>query len=324
MKLIKLLILLLVVNTLIIVNLSNLHFKIFQNMIKYVINTKYHEERKNMEYISITYTPLSLIIYVIFKILLLLLIPVAPILFIIFLGYCKINNDNKQILRFISCNIKNEEHKNGFIDKYLWFKIFNKFNIPTPKVYAILKKDKLNVLDEGFDYNKKYIFKPIVGLKGRDIKFDSYNNIKKNNIKFGESMLIQERIYDCKYGDKKPRHIRLHSIYNEKENDVYSLTFLIFDGKEKKIMSNFHQGGIVTDCFDLKCEDLSKEEKSKIIEVTKKLLLLHKKIKRSMIGWDIILACDNAYVLEGNVCPGTNRLNNQSVKKYEKLFDEIY
>ena len=43
-----------------------------------------------------------------------------------------------------------------------------------------------------------------------------------------------------------------------------------------------------------------------------------------MIGWDIILACDTAYVLEGNICPGTERLNKESVKKYEKLFDDNY
>ena len=323
MKLLECIFLLLIVNILILVNFSKFHFKVFQNMIRYVLTTNYKDERKNMESFSINNKVLCITIYVIAKIIILFLIPIWPILFIIFLAYIEIYNEYKSMLRFISCNIKSNEYKKGFLNKYLWFKIFNKFNIPTPMVYAIIENETLNILHKDFDHNKKYIFKPNIGLQGRGIYFDTYNNIK-NNVTFGEAMVIQERIYDCKYGTKKPRHIRLHSIYNEKENEVYSLTFLIFDGKEKKIMSNFHQGGTITDCFDLKCDNLSKEEKYKIVEVTNKLLRLHKKLRRTMIGWDIILACDTAYVLEGNICPGTERLNKESVKKYEKLFNDNY
>lgn len=323
MKLLKSIFLLLIVNILILSLISKFHFKVFQNVIKYVLQSNYKGEKKNIEYFSINNDIVFFGIYVISKIIILLLMPLSPIIFIIFLAYIHINNEHKSALRFISCNIKPNEYKKGFINKYSWFKIFNDNDIPTPMVYAIVKDDKLNILNKDFDYNKKYIFKPNVGLKGRAIYFDSYNNIK-NNVTFGEAMLIQERIYDCKYGIKKPRHIRLHSIYNEKEDEVYSLTFLIFDGKEEKIMSNFHQGGTITDCFDLKCNNLSKEEKYKIVEITNKLLKLHKKLKRAMIGWDIILACDTAYVLEGNICPGTERLNKESVKIYEKLFDDNY
>ena len=323
MKVLKYIFLLAVVNILIYVNLSKFQLKVYQNMTKYVLQSNYKAEKKTMESFSINNGIISFSIYVVSKIIILLLMPLSLIIFIIFLAYINIYNEHKSALRFISCNIKPNEYKKGFINKYSWFKIFNENDIPTPMVYAIVEDEKLNILNKDFDYNKKYIFKPNVGLKGRDIYFDTYNNIK-NNVKFGEAMLIQERIYDCKYGTKKPRHIRLHSIYNEKEDEVYSLTFLIFDGKEEKIMSNFHQGGTITDCFDLKCNNLSKEEQYKIVEVTNKLLNLHKKLKRSMIGWDIILACDTAYVLEGNICPGTERLNKESVKKYEKLFDDNY
>lgn len=324
MKVFKYIFLLLIVNILILALISKFHFKVFHNVIKYVSETNYKKERENMESFSINNEVVSFSIYVISKIIILLLIPISPIIYIFFLAYIEIINEHKFALRFISCNVKPNEYKKDFINKYSWFKIFNNNDIPTPMVYAIVEDEKLNILNKDFDYNKKYIFKPNVGLKGRDIYFDSYNNIKKNKVTFGESMLIQERIYDCKYGTKKPRHIRLHSIYNEKENEVYSLTFLIFDGKEEKIMSNFHQGGTITDCFDLKCDNLSKEEKYKIVEVTNKLLKLHKKLRRTMVGWDIILACDTAYVLEGNICPGTERLNKESVKKYEKLSYENY
>ena len=324
MKIIKILFLIFVINILILTGLSKFHYKVYQNIIRYIINSKYLNERKNMQYISINYPPLSLFLYILFKIILIVLIPFASIIFLIFLGYININMEDKNLLRFISCNIKNEEYKYGFIDKYLWFKIFKEFNIPTPEVYAIIKNNKLNIINRDFDYNKKYIIKPIFGMRGRSIEYDSYKNIVKNNLNFGEDMIFQDRIYDCKYGERKPRHIRLHSIYDENNNNVYSLTYLIFDGKEKKIMSNFHQGGKITDCYDLKCNNLSIDEKDKIRQITKKLLHLHKRLKRSMIGWDIILACDKAYVLEGNICPGTERLNDKSVLKYEKVFDSNY
>ena len=42
------------------------------------------------------------------------------------------------------------------------------------------------------------------------------NILKKKNIKFNEHMIIQERVYDCKYGSKRVRHIRINTYYNKK------------------------------------------------------------------------------------------------------------
>ena len=39
-----------------------------------------------------------------------------------------------------------------------------------------------------------------------------------------------------------------------------------------------------------------------LINIKDKLLLLHKELKYPVFGWDIILSCDDAYVLEGNIC----------------------
>ena len=79
---------------------------------------------------------------------------------------------------------------------------------------------------------------------------------------------------------------------------------------------NLHQifisGANIIDCEDLsKCNNLSTKEKKMLINIKDKLLSVHKELKYPVLGWDIILSCDAAYVLEGNNCPGTSQLSKK-------------
>ena len=160
---------------------------------------------------------------------------------------------------------------------------------------------------------------------GRKVYFDSLSNIKKNGIKFIEPMIIQERVYDCKYGSKQSRHIRINTYFNKKTNESYLINYFIHNGKEGSLTSNLSKGGNIIDCGDLSdCTILSKQEIERLHKVKNDLLVLQTELKNPLIGWDIILACDDAYVLEGNICPGTALMSNESIDKFEKFFYDNY
>ena len=74
----------------------------------------------------------------------------------------------------------------------------------------------------------------------------------------------------------------------------------------------------------MKCNFLTKNEKNKLIDIEKKLNKLHSKLQKYFIGWDIILDCDKAYVLEGNVCPGSHKIGFKSIDKFKKIFYKNY
>ena len=169
------------------------------------------------------------------KILILLFLPVASVIYVFLLIYDKITNNG--IIRYLTCRIIDKTQ----INKLTWFKIFKKYNIPTPKVYATMTKNKkLQILDNNFNINKDYIFKPINGIQGRNIIYDSYNNIKMKNIKINEPMIIQERVYDCKYGSSRSRHFRINTYYNKKTNNSYLINFFMMTSGKGKLTSNLH------------------------------------------------------------------------------------
>ena len=317
----KLIIPILGFDIIVLTSISKFNLKFFINLIKTLLNINFTTMNAFLTQININNKFINLLIFLLIKLFTLILLPISPIIFSLFLIYVRIIK-NENHIRYLAC--KTIDLTN--IDKLTWYITFKKFNIKSPTVYGVIdKNNKLKLIDNSFNPNEKYIIKPVNGIQGRTVMFESYNNIQKNNIKFEEPMLIQKRVYDCKYGLNRARHFRVNSFYNKKTNESHLINFFIYNGKEGKLASNFAQGGSKIDCGDLSdCRILSKEEIEKLNKIKNQLLLLHKKLKNPLFGWDIILACDDAYVLEGNNCPGTSKMNNESIEKFKKFFNKNY
>lgn len=322
----KIIIIIILINILILSSLPDFELKVFNKMVKFILNSNFKFFYKKAKYFVVDYNK-SKLIYLLFKIMLILLLPVLSIIYIIFLIYLKIN-DKRYILRYLSCILKNtKSSRNIDFDKITWYNLFKKYDIKTPTILASIDKNKeLKIYDKSFDKNKEYILKPVIGFGAKNITFISYNNIlnKINNNEFNvdETFLFQERIYDCKTKQTNPRHIRIYSVSTN--NGIQYITFSIFNGKKNSVASNYHQGGSIVYCFELLCKELSDDEKNKLKDIGEKLKKLHKNIKKDLIGWDIILACDSAYVLEGNVCPGTRFLDEKTNQRYNELYEHVY
>ena len=321
MIIIKFVIFILVFDIIILTSISKFHRKLFINLLKTVININFATLNNCLTTGNINSKFGNTIIFVLIKLLTILLLPISPIIFLFLLIYVKQIKDEDKI-RFLACRTIDLTN----IDKLTWYILFKKYNIKSPTVYGIIdKNNKLKLIDNSFNPNEKYIIKPIYGVHGRTIVFDSYNNIQKNNIKFKEPVILQKRIYDCKYGLNRSRHFRINTFYNKNTNESHLINVFIHNGKEGKLTSNLAQGGNIIDCGDLsKCTNLSNEEIDTLNKIKNKLLILHKELKNPLFGWDIILGCDDAYVLEGNNCPGTFEMRKESIEKYNKFLNEIY
>ena len=320
MIIIKLVIFILVFDIIVLACISKFHLKLFINLLKTLLSLNFTTVNAYLTHINMNNKFVKMPVFVLIKLITILLLPISPIIFLFLLIYVKIIKNEDQI-RYLTCRTIDLTN----IDKLTWHILFKKYNIKSPTVYGIIDNNKLKLIDNRFNPNEKYIIKPVDGVQGRTVLFDSYKNIQKNNIKFREPMIIQKRIYDCKYGLNKSRHFRINTFYNKKTNESHLINVFIHNGKEGKLTSNLSQGGSLVDCGDLSdCSNLSTEEIDKLNKIKNKLLLLHKELKKPLFGWDIILECDDAYVLEGNNCPGTSKMNNESIEKFNKFLNEIY
>ena len=314
------------INILILSSLPEFELKVYNKMVKFILNPNIYFFHKNIKYFGLDYNK-SKLLYLFFEIILILILPILSSLYVIFLIYLIIK-DKRYILRFLSCTIKDtNSSRNLDFDKITWYNLFKKYNIQTPTILASIDNNlDIKIYDKSFDKNKEYILKPVIGFGAKNITFISYNNLlnKINNNEFNvdETFLFQERIYDCNKEKNNPRHIRIYSV--KTNNDIEYITFSIFNGKKNSVASNYHQGGSIVYCFELLCKELSHDEKNKLKDIGEKLKKLHKNIKKDLIGWDIILACDSAYVLEGNVCPGTRFLDEKTNERYYELYENVY
>lgn len=322
----KIILIIILINILILSSLPEFELKVYNKIVKFILNPNMYFFFKNVKYFGLDYNK-SKLLYLFVEIILILILPILSILYVIFLIYLIIN-DKRYILRFLSCSIKDtNSSRNLDFDKITWYNLFKKHNIQTPTILASIDNSlHLKIYDKLFDKNKEYILKPVIGYGAKNITFISYNNLlnKINNNEFNvdETFLFQERIYDCKTKKTKPRHIRIYSVLTN--NEIEYITFSIFNGNKNSVASNYHQGGNIVYCFELLCKELTDDEKNKLKYIGDKLKKLHKNIKKDLIGWDIILACNSVYVLEGNVCPGTRFLDEKTNERYNKLYENVY
>ena len=321
MIIIKLVIFILVFDIIILASISKFHLKLFINLLKTLLSLNFKTINNCLATGNINSKFGNTIIFLLIKIITIILLPILPIIFLVLLIHVKqIKNEDK--IRYLTCRTIDLT----IIDKLKWDILFKKFNIKTPHLYGIIdKNNKLKLIDDSFNPNEKYIIKPIKGVQGRTVFFESYRNIQKNNIKFKEPMIIQKRVYDCKHNLNKSRHFRINTFYNKNTNNAQLINVFMQNGKDGELTTNLTQGGKRIDCGDLSsCINLSSKEIEKLNKIKDKLLILQKELKNPFIGWDIILGCDDAYVLEGNICPDTTDMNNESIEKFNKFLNEIY
>ncbi len=207
-------------------------------------------------------------------------------------------------------------------NKIYWYEKFLEHNISQPKIIAYNYKNKIKILEK-FKINQDYIIKPISSTSGLGIK-----KIKGKDINFMinkyKDIIIQEFIKDC--FKKESRHFRYVSLYDGR-------SFILNESisSNNVLISNMALGGYNYCRFsDFNSNDcnLSKNENNALNKIIFKLSKLHKNEFSNIfvIGWDIMLNCNNknnvkAYCLEGNNIAGvwmSNNVDDNIVNKYKE------
>ena len=161
--------------------------------------------------------------------------------------------------------------------KIFWDMYLSQNGIDVPKLYATTKP--FHVYDD-LDPEKEYISKPEYGTTGNGIKLVKGKDVKptKNN------QLIQEKIGSCGYDGA--RSYRVITTYDGEVFAVYEFK------NDNKIVSNKSQGGTAKVV----------KRNPEIKDTVEKLRRLHARDFDFCftIGWDLMVDCDDVYVLEGN------------------------
>lgn len=282
-------------------------------LFKYAVTTpEFYANYKNVNFSNfLNLIPIALLIFG----------PLCIIIFRKWYKYVVFQGIHGIILAYI-CN------KKLFIEskkKMYWHRLFNKYNISTPKLLGIIENKNFKQLNNSYSENKKYIIKPDLGMLGEGIEFESVNKFIKDD-GIDQKYLVQERIYDCTIEKKYPRHYRFITyIEDGKVNPFMLIEYKL--KKSNKLKSNFEKYSIKTNCSLDGCKHFNDNEKKYMEIAMKKLIKLHSKELSCLIiiGWDIMLGCDNYYVLEGNYGPVLcYRKTYDGCKKDFEKFNNIY
>ena len=169
--------------------------------------------------------------------------------------------------------------------KMFWNDYFIENDIKVPTLYATTKPFEVHktiVADE------EYICKPEYGTTGEGVSLILGKDIKQTDV----NNLIQQKVNSCEYNGS--RTFRVITMY---DGDVLA----IYEFKnDDKVVSNLFKGGTARICGTTICDDI--QDNHKIQDTIDKLRELHKRDFNFAfsIGWDLMLDCDGAYVLEGN------------------------
>ena len=183
--------------------------------------------------------------------------------------------------------------------KMFWNDYFSKNGIKTPKLYATT--NPYHVYEPVLP-DREYIAKPEYGLQGLGVQIVKGEDVKATEHNF----LIQEKIDSCNYDGA-----RSFRVVTSFDGELLFIKEIRNDGK---ITSNEASGGTMRVCESDMCG-----EYNKIHKIVNRLRSLHVRDFDYCfcIGWDLLLDCNDVYVIEGNV-PTT-----LFGKKYE-LADEFY
>jgi glutathione synthase/RimK-type ligase-like ATP-grasp enzyme len=190
--------------------------------------------------------------------------------------------------------------------KLFWHKTFKENGIKTPNVYCT-SQTLCDLKSQNLDENLVYIVKPEYGTQGSGVEKVKIEEFVKK--KYRTNMILQEYVTDCT--SKSYRNFR---IITQAKNPAE--VFFVDEKVNDKIAANIVNGGKATVCKNTKCNHLTRSEQMYIEKIKKRLCTLHDDTFKIIpfIGWDIILSCHGAVVLEGNL--GTSISDSETYKRY--------
>lgn len=227
-------------------------------------------------------------------------------------------------------HVSNALANNGYIfhdinSKLYWDALFKTYNVKTPTVYGVIEDGVVTMYQE-LPSNKKIIIKPV--------KLYSANGIREFNeedIPQKGHFIIQEYIQSF---NKLPHSIRIVTIRNKKGNsDIVQhwMTTLSVNSNEEALTTSV--GGRTVNDYEIRgdlARNVLKDEWvphhldmmniEKAVEESKKLHL-NMKFYIQSVGWDLIIAKDGHYFLEGNMCHGIVR--KRDIYYYDRIQDFV-
>jgi hypothetical protein len=188
--------------------------------------------------------------------------------------------------------------------KLFWDEYLPRNGINVPKLYATT--NPLRVYED-IDPEKEYISKPEYGTTGNGIKIVRGEEIRPTET----NHLIQEKIGSCGYDGS--RTFRVITTYDGEVLVIYEFK------NDDKITSNTAKGGTSRIRTDV----------PEIVETVEKLRTLHVRDFDFCfsIGWDLMVDCDDVYVLEGNWPSGLyGKVNNNDefIEKVKRKANRFY
>lgn len=161
--------------------------------------------------------------------------------------------------------------------KMFWNEYLPQNEIKVPKLYATTQPFRMY---ENIDPEKEYISKPEYGTTGNGVKIVQWGDIRPTET----NHLIQEKIGSCGYDGS--RTFRVITTYDGEVLVIYEFK------NDDKITSNVMKGGT----------SRARTDVPEIQETVEKLRTLHVRDFDFCftIGWDLMVDCDDVYVLEGN------------------------
>lgn len=218
--------------------------------------------------------------------------------------------------------------------KYKWYQFFKDHGINTPEVVGVYDASTRNIkLNQAMDDSPdNYILKPMCG--GLGINITSFSN--RDSLESG-TFVIQKRVFACDKQAFKTYHFRITTIRDSTNTNRVNLFNIYLMGvphstNKDQIASNHAQSAFV---YDVSLPDLlnmrsitetSKQplpngvDRNLLRHVCKMLCEIHR-IHFSLtstfsIGWDIMMDCENYYVLEGN-------MGSSIIFKEDVLIDDL-
>jgi hypothetical protein len=215
---------------------------------------------------------------------------------------------------------RNSYEINKYDCKLEWYDLFSKHDINTPDVVGIYDATrKYKTLNKSLSPNKRYILKPACG--GLGVNVLPFNEKSLSMLSEG-TYIIQERIHICDQMHDKTWHLRITTTrdpVNHERVKVLSIYLMRIPSTNEtdQVPSNHAQNGRV---FEVNLSnmmyvrEITKHEwmLSSVVDVhllayvCERLCRFHENVfgldKTITMGWDVMMDCDNYYVLEGNVC----------------------
>lgn len=225
-------------------------------------------------------------------------------------------------------HVSNALHNNGYVfhdinSKLYWDALFKSCNVRTPEIYGIIENGEMKLFRELPDTT--LIIKPVKLYSANGIKIFDIEKIPEKG-----HYIIQEYI---KSFNNLPHSFRIVTIRKQQPQPTVEhwLTTLSVNTNENALTTSV--GGKTVNDYEIrqdKARNVLRDEWQKhhlsekhIQDAVDAALVLHKNMKFYIqsVGWDLILAEDGPYFLEGNMCHGIVR--KRDLYYYDRLQDFI-